>query len=265
MFDVKPYLNYIDMDEPIPYITRRKELVTLYPILVKDSNKFINSYDILTIDKNSMGNIDFIQSSYLQFLLQIVLYNDICSGMDKDFIHSENYWKFTNILELCFGLNKIHEEFGIKINDMGKFILNIKGSIVDYKDFNNIIQLIMYQNILGYEDETDINPDIKEEIDKYYRVVNKGIESVSLGRKCSIITAHTGIQKKDLMLMTYYSFSLLFDCVVEEIDYVVNKNFEANGAKFKKPIEHFVYKHKVNKYANAFGDKNSLEKGLKKI
>ena len=123
----------------------------------------------------------------------------------------------------------------------------------------------MYQNVYGYEDDTDMNPDIKQAIDEYYSLVNKGKEPITLERKISVVTAHNGIMKKELLLMTYYSFMSLFEAVVDEIDYIVNKNIEANGGKFKQPIEHFVYRDKKSKYSNAFGKKESLEKGFKKI
>jgi hypothetical protein len=266
MFDITPYQNYIEIDSPIPYITRKKETVMLYPVLTKDANKFVPSYDILRIDKNKIGDVNIIQSSYLQFLLQVVLYDDLFGGADGvKAPHTIFYWKFIRILELCFQLDNISEQFLIKINDKGKFVLFIKDILIDYKDFNNIIQLIMYQNVYGYEDDTDMNPDIKEAIDEYYALVNKGKETVTLERKISIVTAHTGILKKELLLMTYYSFMSLFEAVVDEIDYVVNKNIEANGGKFKQPIEHFVYRDKKSKYSNAFGKKESLEKGFKKI
>lgn len=262
MFDIAPYLDYIEMDVPIPYLTRNKEIVNLYPILTKDSNKFIKSYDILKIDKNSINDINIIQSSYLQFLLQVVLYEDLFTKVLKPSVY---YWKFIHILELCFKLDNINEDFIIKINDKGKFILFIKGVLIDYKDFDNLIQLILYQNIYDYEDESDMNDDVKKTINDYYSLVNKGKEVITVERKISVITAHTGILKRDLLSMTYYSFSSLFEAVINEIDYVVNKNIEANGGKFKRPIDHFVYRDKRSKYENVFVRKDKIEQGLQKI
>lgn len=262
MFDITPYKDYIEIDSPIPYVTKKKEIVMLYPILTKDANKFINSYDILRIDKNNIEDINIIQSSYLQFLFQVVLYNDLFKKIEKP---SPYYWKFIYIMELCFKLDDINKQLLIKVNDKGKFVLYIKDVLIDYKDFDNLIQLIMYQNVYGYEDESDMNTDIKQAIDEYYALTNKGKEIVSLERKMSIIGAHTGILKKDLLPMTYYSFLSLFEATVEEIDYIVNKNIEANGGKFNKPLEHFVYKNKKSKYAGAFARKEKVEQGLQKI
>lgn len=266
MFDITPYINHIDIDEPITYITRKKEAITLYPVLTKEANRFISSYDILLIDKNKLGNVDIIQSSYLQFLMQVVLYEDLFGKAGSLVIpHTMEYWKFVSIMELCFKLDKISEQLLIKIDEKGKFVLYIKGVLVDYKDFNNLIQLIMYQNIYGYEDETDMNPDIREALDAYFELVNKGKKPITIERKISIVSSHSGILKKDLLSMTYYSFISLFNAVVEEIDYIVNKNIEANGGKFKQPIEHFAYKEEKGKYAYAFGNKEKMEKGLAKI
>lgn len=261
-FDVTPYRNFIETDRPIPYYTRENQKIELYPVLTKNSNDFINSYRILTIDKNAIGDVQIIQSSYLQFLLQVVLGKDLFTKVET---HSQQYWQFVKIMELCFNLDKIEEQFVIRIDNKGKFILEIKGVTINYKDFDNIIQIIQYQNIYDYEDERDVNPDYKKAVDEYYSLINRDKEPLTLERKISIISAHNGILKKDLLEMTFYSFNSLFNAVVEQIDYIVNKNYEANGAKFKKPIEHFAYRNKKSKYADAFVNKKSIEKGLKNV
>ena len=261
-FDIAPYESYIEMDEPIPYITRHKQVIMLYPVTVKNANDFINCYNVLTIDKNAINDIQVIQSSYLQFLLQTVLGEELFGKVEK---HSIRYWQFVRIIELCFGLDKIEEQLTIKVDDKGKFILEINGVIIDYKDFEDIIQIIQYQNIYDYEDERDLDPDYKKAIDEYYSLVNKNKEPITLERKISIISAHNGMLKKDLLEMTFYSFTSLFNAVVEQIDYIVNKNFEANGGKFKKPIEHFAYKNKKGKYADAFINKKNIGQGFKNV
>ena len=73
-FDVTPYESYIEMDKPIPYVTRHKQVILLYPVKLKEANDFVNCYNVLTIDKNTFEDIEIIQSSYLQFLLQIRAY-----------------------------------------------------------------------------------------------------------------------------------------------------------------------------------------------
>lgn len=261
-FDISPYKSYIETDQPIPYYTRENQKIELYPVLTKNSYDFINCYSILTIDKNAIGDVQIIQSSYLQFLLQVVLGKDLFTKVTE---HSRQYWQFVKIMELCFGLDKIEEQLVIRIDNKGKFILEIKGVNINYKDFDNIIQIIQYQNIYDYEDERDINPDYKKAVNEYYSLINRDKEPITLERKISIISAHNGILKKDLLEMTFYSFNSLFNAVVEQIDYIVNKNYEANGAKFKKPLEHFAYRNKKSKYADAFVNKKSIEKGLKNV
>lgn len=265
MFDIKPYQSYIELDKPIPYFTRKNQVIELYPVLLKDAYDFLNCYNILTIDKNTVGNIEIIQSSYLQFLLQVVLGKDLFGKVEK---HSVQYWQFITVMRLCFKLDiKDAEQLKITVNDKGKFLLIVKGIEINYKDFDNIIQLIQYQNIYNYEDESELNPDFKKAVDEYYALRNKGQEPLTLERKMSIVSAHNGMLKKDLLEMTYYSFEALFNSVVQQIDYVVNKNFEANfkanGGKLKEPIEHFAYRNKKSRYANAFVNKRSIEKGFK--
>ena len=44
----------------------------VFPIKVKDFLKFSDSYRILDIDKSSIGNIEVIKMSYLEYLIYFV-------------------------------------------------------------------------------------------------------------------------------------------------------------------------------------------------
>ena len=66
--DVKEYIApYITFDKPVKY-----KGIDIYPIKVKDYYTFINAYDVLTIDKNNIPDVNIIQMSYLFFMFGFI-------------------------------------------------------------------------------------------------------------------------------------------------------------------------------------------------
>lgn len=112
----------------------------------------------MTIDKNSLGSVEIIQMSYLKYIMQYKL-----SQEDEDAAKYERQ-KLTNICILCF-----HMQLPFILNDdSGKpFIGDVGNSEVKIyeKDFEDIRRIVMYQNILDYDDEY-IDPDLKRQLKK---------------------------------------------------------------------------------------------------
>lgn len=245
--------DYFPFDKEIPYITRKKQQICIYPILTKDSNLFLSCIDILNINKNEINNLEVIQMSYLQF---------ICNVLFED---KNNIVKFINLLELCFRVDSNNNDIKYYKDEKDKMVLNIKGVDIDSKDFDSIKKIILYQNLSDYDDEY-ISPELKKVINDYYSLRNSNIEYPNIENQIAIIQAHNGMRKQDLLNMTYRSFKLLFDSVVREIDYIINKTASMSGfCKFEKPIEHFAYKPKKNKYADVFMSSDKFKEKIKPI
>ena len=95
MIDIEQLtLKYFQNSEEVPYKVKKGEPLLIKPILVKDYSIYENSIDILTIDKNSIGDIEIIKMSYLNFILALIQQNE----GKNDFCN-----KFYNICELCLG------------------------------------------------------------------------------------------------------------------------------------------------------------------
>jgi hypothetical protein len=58
--------------------------------------------------------------------------------------------------------------------------------------------------------------------------------------------------------LTMRNFYQLFDILVDESDYIAAKTAEFNGVQFKSPIEHWAYKARKDKYAEAFSDADAF-------
>lgn len=223
---------YFYFDKPAEYQLKDKKIVYIYPIAVKDSEIFLSSMSVIGIDKNSSDSVEIIQMSYLDFIYKILFQDEI------------NIDKFSNVLKYCLHINK----FIIGYDDNDKPYLNDieSGIVIKYKDFENIRRIILYQNILRYDDEY-VNPEIKQMMAEVDAVKNVGIDPPSIERKMAIITAHCGISKQEQMTMTYRSHCLLFEEVYGEVEFTTVRPIMLYAGKGNE-IDHWIYKKKKNKY-----------------
>ena len=226
---------YFCFDEPVPYMTKTGE-VKIKPVSLRDSEVFLYSTSVLTIDKNSISNVDIIQMSYLQFICKVLLEN----GDTKSFYERCLY----NILNLCLGYQRPY----IKWKSEKSPVICEEGSGVEInaKEFDEIKSIIMHQNLPNYDDKY-INPDLKKAMAEQDELKNKDKESPSLERKMAIITSHTGLPKREQELMTFRSHSLLFEEVVGEVEFSTTRPpLIARG--LVKDLDHWIFKKVKNKF-----------------
>lgn len=211
--------RYFTFDESIPYNLKCGETIFLSPVFLKDYMLFITSYGILDIDKNSINDAEIISMPYLKFLVK------------KVFPYSqETIQQFVNICILCMGLVKPE----IKMTDNNKFVLyddeEGKNINITQKEFEEIKRIILYQNLLNYDDSY-INPELKENMEELDRLRNKDLVLPSLERRIAIITSVCGLNKKEQLKMTIRSHSLLFQEISKQVEYMCSKPIAIYGGK----------------------------------
>lgn len=226
---------YFYFDKPVPYKLNNEKNVLIKPIYVPDEEIFLASANILQIDKNSSSSVEIIQMSYLDFLIDILLPADE-SGTLCD--------KLYNILHLCLGI----EDFWIKTDDKGRHSLYVKKEDIEInrRQFDDIRRIIMYQNILGYDDEY-IDPEIKAMMAKVDQIKSGDIEMPSIERQFAIVTAHCGLSKSEQMKMTMRSHQLLFKECAAEVDFITIRPIALNNGK-AKDLEHWIFRKKHDKF-----------------
>lgn len=219
-------------DESVKYKLNEKQTIEIYPVSLRDSEFFLSSIDILKIDKNSIPDAKIIQMSYLQFLYEEKL---------KDKINKQ---KLFNILNICL---KMNAPYIVYDENKKPFLVDEEQRVViSAKQFDEIKRIILYQNFSEYNDEY-VNPEFQKNIEEAQKLKNKNVEAPNLERRMAIITAHTGISKKQQMEMTYRSHSMLFQEVYEETEYVTLFPIMTINGKADK-MERWIYKNKKNKF-----------------
>lgn len=243
---------YFCFDEAVPYQVNGGE-IKITPVSLKNSTLFLTSSPILMIDKNSFPDPKVIQMSYLQF---------ICTLLEESQVRKQ---QLVNILCLCLGLK--YPEIKWTLNTPSKpviydKILNIE---INSKQFDDIKKIILYQNIVGYDDEY-INPELKQSINKAEYLKNKGVVIPSLERKIALITANTGLSKKEQENMTLRAHEMLFKEIVETVNFTT---FGPINALNGNPLDNLFYKKNkgkfdeyitdVDEYKNKMGGNSSIK------
>ena len=222
---------YFYFDKPVDYQIKDK-LIKIYPVAVEDSEVFLSSMNILMVDKNSSPSVDIIQMSYLEFIYKIL------------FQDRTNIDRFVNILKYCLHINSPY--IGFNENNKPYLVDKENDILIGPKDFDNIKRLILYQNLIHYDDEY-INPELKAAMSEVDELRNKGIDTPTIERRIAIITAHCGLSKKEQLQMTYRSHSLLFEEVYGEVEFTTLRPVALFGGNSDK-IDNWIYKKKKGKF-----------------
>ena len=226
---------YFYFDIPAIYNISDESQITIYPIMLKDSEIFLASARILQFDKNASPDVEIIQMSYLEFLVKKMF------PVNKMFVYM--LW---NILHKCLNVSK----WSIEFDERNKPVLVCYIDDVEYritsKQFDDITKIILYQNILHYDD-TYINPEIRKNMEEQDRLKMSNIVPPNTERRIAIITAHCGVLKSDQLNMTMRSHQALFDEVCGEVEFTTIRPIAIYGGKGKE-LEHWIYKDKKNKF-----------------
>lgn len=275
MNDIKSFVEpFITYDNPVEY-----EGLKVYAIRVKDWLRFISAYDILAIDKTQISDIEIIQMSYLQYMMQLIIADDRCKDM------------FLTILDLCFHvryddtfynkdfdknevLSFLDEDTGataIYINgyNMYFFIENkyrvsiyIDGHLINATQFNDVIKIIQFQNFYDFDD-TVLSDDVRKVIEQYYAIKNKGKKMPSLDTKIISVMAKLSYTKNEIKEMDYRTFNKIFAMMLEDEDYNISHLYKVQGADIN--IEHWVYKEDKPKYSEVFSSADEFRRKIESI
>lgn len=233
----KEYEDYIINDKPIPYGD-----LLIYPVLWSDIYKFTQSYDVLVLDdaKDSIPDVKVASLTYLEFIILI-------SQEEVEWLN-----KLINIFCICLHFEE--SKIMINIDENGKFFFSYGDLKIKDKDFEKIRRIIMYQNIIDYDD-TYIDPEVKQEINKYYALKNEGIVSPSLEHKKAILMG-MGFSFNQIKEMTYREAQWLIDVENSKWEYFTTKIIRCIPYVESKKIEleHWIYKNKKDKFGEVFTD-----------
>ena len=122
MIDIEQLtLKYFQNSEEVPYKVKKGEPLLIKPILVKDYSIYENSIDILTIDKNSIGDIEIIK----------IILNQNDANYDNRYISPE-----VKELMMEYNLIKYKNIHNPSLEERKAFVCSKIGKT--FKDLNNM-------------------------------------------------------------------------------------------------------------------------------
>lgn len=231
---------YFAYDDPVPYQLKTGATLFIRPVLLKDSMIFIQSCDLLDIDKNSSSDVEAIQMSYLRYLSERVLQHQ------DEQIAKASKQKLVNICILCLGMELPY----LAKNERGKLVLcdlKHEAITVTEKEFDDVRRIIMYQNFADYDDEY-IDPDLKKAMNEVKALKAAKFAPISTERRMNIVMAHCGYSKDAIKSMTYRAFNNLYAEVVGEVDFSATWPIALYAGK-TKDVAHWIYRERKDKYS----------------
>lgn len=285
--------QYFQFDKPIPF----KEGLTIYPINVQYYDEFLVASECLTLDK--MSSVEGIQTSNLgylllkmndkenptdaakfsQYLIRIcelvfhIKYGVRCSKCGKIY----DYYEF-----LSKAIDKEHpfhcecwedgeeEDFDINI----KYKLNektqqrelfVNGVCITPKEFDLLRQIIMYQNLPDYKDDSWVDPEMREDQRKKQELLAKKNKtgSATLERKIVCMAAKSSYTIDEIYGLTIRKFIMLLSAIDDAMNYECTRIGLMTGmVSTKEPIEHWIYKKESD---DLYGDAVTLDEMTNEI
>jgi hypothetical protein len=234
-------INYFQNDLPCPFELKSGGKINIYPILVKDYSLYEFYKTIMEFDKNSINDIEIIQMSYLDFLVNIVFQQDKDSGG-----------------KLCGYLSLILKEDKVSIvENKGKYCIVILDEndsikyIIKSKELEEIYKISSYQNDINYDD-TKYSKDIQDAINDYYSLKYKNSHTPNLEEMKAFVIGKTGILMREINEMTYRNFFMVYESTLGSEIYISQKIIQASEKYKVDDFQHPLFTEKKNKVDEVF-------------
>ena len=272
------FLNekYFPFDEPVPFLPG----LTLYPVSIKNHNEFLTSSSCCTLDKQE--DIEGIGMSHLDFLISKI--NDPASGRTwgaqfsrlvelvfqiQNGIRCGDCEAFFSFADFAQMLDELKEKTvcphcgGVTFQEAIKHVINpkteqrellINGVIIGAEDFERFRQIVMYQNLPDFKDDSWVDPELREDQKEKQRLVSKqsGSVTASLEKKIVCVSAKTSYKFEDLYQLSIRKFLMLLTAVDDALAYEADRVGLMTGmVSSKKPLEHWIYKKESSMYGEA--------------
>ncbi len=260
---MKEYEEYFIYDKPVPYIANclRKSkdaelhVLNIYPVKVIDYIKFHVVINCLLLEKNKIPDPKIIQMSYLDFLFYCIE-NDENGGVYASFL--------VELLKMCLHLDIDAIKY---VKENGKVNLIINDIRYDKSDFDNIKNIICYQNIIDYDDSY-IDPKVEKalkEVEEFKNRNRKKLCSLEEQIVCVMLALHETDETK-IHNLTIRKFSLILRRYDFKLHYKIYKSASMSGfVEFKEEIDHWMSEISNKRYSDALIEYDQFKGKMKKV
>lgn len=261
---------YFQIDKPIPF----KEGLVLYPVNVKYYDEFLTASACLTL--NRMDSVEGLTTSnlgylllkmnskkqpdeateYSQYFIRIcelifhINYGIRCNKCGRVYKYSEFLSKFTGENSDCKCECGNIEDYDVnikyKLNEQTKkYEIIINNVPITEHDFDRLRQIVMYQNLPDYKDDSWVDIEVREDQREKQQLLAKKNKSgtATLERKIVCVSAKSCYKINEVYDLTIRKFLILLSAIDDAMTYECNRIGLMTGmVSSKEPIEHWIYK-----------------------
>lgn len=221
---------YFANAEPVPFTVKDNNyIIHIKPVTVKMYPFYQDNINILLIDKNRIGNVEIIQMSYLQYLIDVVF-------QEKDYQKA-----LVTILDLSLG-----EEYTYTVGhlDNGKPYLGLVKDDellckITPKEFDKISEIILYYNDRHF-DSNYMSEDVRKAMEDYYKLKFKDTYMPTLEERKAFVSFKSGLTLNEINDLTYRYFDLIYNTCIDNDMFFSQKIIQASE-KYKVNDNEIVY------------------------
>lgn len=268
--------RYFAFDRPVNFKGRLK----LYPVNIEFYNEFLVCSSCCTLNKNdsaeglTMTHLDYLVSKmedekegpmwsyYFSRLMEMVFH--IQNGVQCiDCKRVMPFREFAARIKEGEGQCSCPECKGSNFVEVIKYVTNSKtnrkeliidGVTITSKDFDRLRQIILYQNLPDYKDDSWVNPEVRADYRQKQELLGKeqGTLTATLEKKIVCVASQTSYKIAELYELSIRKFIMLLTAVDDAMTYQASRIGLMTGlVSSKKPLEHWIYKHEGSLYGEA--------------
>ena len=152
-------------------------------------------------------------------------------------------------------------------NNKTKPVLIIDDHRITSDDFDLFRQVVMYQNLPDYFDDTWIDPDLRaDHAAKMELQHKKNPVSTTTELKLLAVVASTNYKLEEVYNLTIRKFILLLQLIDDKLTYTTTRIGMMSGmVSFKEPPEHWLYKKETDVYGDSYKSMDQVESDVQKL
>ena len=151
----------------------------------------------------------------------------------------------------------------VRKDEAGKAELCVKGNVISSKEFDRLRQIVLFQNIPDYRDESWVDPSLKKDREERMEIERRQNDvHASVEDKVICLAISVGYKTEDIYEMTVREFTKALSKVDDLINYSITKLAAMTGLvslpKGKK-LEHWIYKPDKDMYGDEYKSLQSAQ------
>ena len=196
-------------------------------------------------------------------------------GKEEDFeipeelmeqIDKKAYYNFLQNMQTCPECqSQMRDIFSIKKTPVGDNFV-IKDVELQPNDFDEFKALVLRQNILDYDGDKYMDPDLKEELEIKARLQNSDYTSPTLEKQLVCVVADTGLSFEYLQTITMRKLSMLLRTIDKKNTYYAQLQASLSGfVKFKEDPKHWIFSDDKKNIKDEITSLESFEKKFERV